>query len=254
MKLLIKFLMDILFQVGLLPLKLLPLKYKNLYLGKKIFLKRQLVRQNSDVVAVSPMPSKDELQKYYSSNYWGWRGQAALLSNRDLEQFKLLQTFSNAESGTFLNFGAGPGGASYLFWANNFQVTNIEPGGIKTSIDSRWRTLDDKENFTDSVDLLLSSHSLEHVNDLEATIKWMFDSLKVNGVIFIEVPNSVLIENGGMGQKLIVPHTYYFTKKFFTTLPFDVLHLETYRELGNGFHEEVLDDSGEVIRFIGKKL
>ena len=165
----------------------------------------------------------------------------------------LIKKFSNVRAGKFLNFGAGPGGASYLFWAQNFDVINIEPSGVKTVINDRWLTLNDKSQFKGSVDLLLSSHSLEHVNDLETTIDWIFNSLRNEGIIFIEVPNSMLPENGGMGDKIIVPHTYYFTKDFFKSLPFTILHLQTYRELGDGFHQEVSDDSGEVIRFLGQK-
>ena len=81
----------------------------------------------------------------------------------------------------------------------------------------------------------------------------MYDSLADDGVIFIEVPNSRLPENGGNNGRIVVPHTYYFTMGFFETLPFEVMHLETYKELGNGFHGIAEDDCGEVIRFIGRK-
>ena len=253
MGLFIRFVLSQFFKAGLLPLSMLPAQYRAYFVGQKIFKKRSLVQESADVFSVSPMPSEIELQEYYSSVYWSWRGPKTLLTNRDVEQFNLIRDYAGFTGERMLNFGAGPGGVSYLFWAAGGNIVNIEPSGIESPIKERWRTLKGKENFSGIVDVLASSHSLEHVIDLDKTIKWMYDSLADDGVIFIEVPNSRLPENGGNNGRIVVPHTYYFTMGFFETLPFEVMHLETYKELGNGFHGIAEDDRGEVIRFIGRK-
>lgn len=253
MGLFIRFLLSQLFRAGLLPLSILPVRYRSYFVGQKIFAKRSLVQESSDVFTVSPMPSERELQEYYSSVYWSWRGPKNLVTNRDVEQFNLINSYTDLAEGAMLNFGAGPGGVSYLFWAGGIDIVNIEPSGIESPIQERWHTLSSKESFSGTVDVLVSSHSLEHVTDLDATIEWMLDSLADDGLIFIEVPNSGIPENGGINGCIIVPHTYYFTLGFFETLPFELMHLETYKELGNGFHQIAKDGSGEVIRFVGRK-
>ena len=56
-----------------------------------------------------------------------------------------------------------------------------------------------------------------------------------------------------MGGKFFFLIHILFYKDFFKLLPFPILHLQTYRELSDGFHQETSDDSGEVIRFLGQK-
>jgi SAM-dependent methyltransferase len=253
MGLFIRFLLNKIFKLGLLPIWILTLIYRSYFLGQKIFAQSSIVRESSNLFSVSPMPSEEELQHYYASVYWSWRGPKNLVTNRDIEQYNLINEHVSIKDVSMLNFGAGPGGISYLFWAAGSEVVNIEPSGIKSPVRKRWQTFTNKEGFSGTVDILASSHSLEHVTDLEATMQWMYDSLAEDGLIFIEVPNSVLPENGGMNGSIIVPHTYYFTLGFFTNLPFEIIHLETYKELGDGFHIKAKDEGGEVIRFLGRK-
>ena len=74
MGLVIRFVLSQFFKAGLLPLSMLPAQYRAYFVGQRIFKKRRLVQESADVFSVSPMPSEIELQEYYSSVYWSWRG------------------------------------------------------------------------------------------------------------------------------------------------------------------------------------
>jgi ubiquinone/menaquinone biosynthesis C-methylase UbiE len=64
---------------------------------------------------------------------------------------------------------------------------------------------------------LYAIHSIEHVHDIEDFINQAKRILKINGYIFIEVPNARC--EGDMininRNKIDIPHTYYFNIEYF---------------------------------------
>ena len=105
-------------------------------------------------------------------------------------------------------------------------------------------------------DLIYGSHSLEHVLDLDKTMKIFDKILKPGGLIFMEVPNCHQdCKSGYPDDKLDPPHTYYFTRKYFDSLAgFKVILNKTFYESKTGPYMVSNGDDGEVIRFLARKI
>lgn len=65
------------------------------------------------------------------------------------------------------------------------------------------------------VDLIISSHSLEHMTSLDGFFKVSRGILKKSGSVFIEVPNCELTSHGYLPRTYDSPHLLFFTAKSF---------------------------------------
>lgn len=205
---------------------------------------------------VDPMPTDFELAAYYDSTYWNSRvDKGTLLKKRDIGHFVFLKEYipCGGKQLRVLNFGAGHGGISYLYFSMGFDVVNVEPSGIDLPLN--WTVLKNIGDASGDFDLIYSSHSLEHVRDVDQFLERVRRLLKPGGLVFFEVPNCH--ENSKTAYPhgtISPPHTYYFTREFFNTLDYDVLCNSTYLQGGMGFDEQTVDDTGDVVRFLGRKL
>jgi SAM-dependent methyltransferase len=230
-------------------------------IGKKIFGNSKLIKSSDGYWKLSPMPTEDELNTYYESRYWSDRNGKDIGTNtRDLVHYQVIQTYCSTfnKGNTFLNFGAGNGGVSHLAWLNGMDVINVEPSHIPQYYNDRWNSFKSFSEVPDnSCDLFYSSHSLEHVQDLDKFLKNIKRVVKKSGIFFFEVPNSEIIMNNILKNKIEIPHTYYFTKIFFNNL-FDTVILNQCFDNGQRLTEKIGDwknfanDNGSVIRAIGK--
>jgi len=91
-------------------------------------------------------------------------------------------------------------------------------------------------------DLIVASHWLEHVIDLDSTINSLYESVNKGGIIFIEVPNcnkSYWIFNHND-----IPHIQFFTEESlntaFTNKGFSCLRIESF---GLSWQERTLGKS-----------
>ena len=177
--------------------------------------------KGGDYFYVDPMPLESELDTYYQNEYWGTREEKNLGANlRDFVHYHLLKEnipdfFSDTKK-CVINFGAGHGGISNLFWFDGFDVINIEPSGLPQLYDERWITYKWIGDVPDkSIDLIYGSHSLEHVQDIEKFKQQVSRVLKPNALLFWEVPNAKDPKCSSMMNRIEAPHTYYFFKEFF---------------------------------------
>ena len=222
---------------------------------------------------VDPMPSKEQLDAYYKNLYWDWRNNKWNgsknhgASPRDLVHYHLLKKyipeFFNSGKKTIVNFGAGGGGISNLFWFDGFEIINVEPSGTPQSYESNWKTIDsiyELDEEESSIDLLYGSHSLEHVQSINDFKKVSSKILKSGGYMFWEVPNAYAPGSGYFENEIAVPHTYYFTLKFFNNW-FDEIILNKCYEQSHRIEigkvedwEEYENQKGPVIRALGKMI
>lgn len=228
---------------------------------KKIFSNRHLKESKNGYYFLDPMPTEEDLDKYYSSIYWDKRlGKNDSLNTRDLVHWHLLKkhipNFFNDNKKLVLNFGAGHGGISNLFWFDGFDVVNIESSKMENTYSKRWVCKKSTyEVQSNSVDFVYGSHSLEHVQNIEQFKQEIKRILKVDGYVFWEVPNAEYPLNGAMLNKIDVPHTYYFKKRFFEHFFDKIIFNKSFNQTKNlGIVDEwqrFEDAEGEVIRVIG---
>ena len=246
---------------------LLPKAYHNLanrWQGSRCFRNTKLQWSPNGYWELNSMPNQGELMQFYNttfqpSEYWDFKEKTISADLRDFDHTKLLkETYLDDIKGLrFLNFGSGRGGISFILHLMGAYVTNIEPSVME---DFGWEHYFDLSEVHGTFDVIYSSHSLEHVTSVEATMA-KFDSLMTTGsYLFIEVPNCrqsncTRPENGGQDGKIYSPHTIYFTLDFFRSLPYTKLLLATYT---GGIREETIPtmanhEDGAVIRYIGRK-
>lgn len=230
--------------------------------AKNIFKNRSLKDSGKGYLYVDPMPSETELNVYYSNVYWNSRfGKNMGVRLRDLVHWNILNTripdFFTNKNKLIVNFGAGHGGISHLFWLNGFNVINIEPSQLPLSYESRWESYQNISKVKDkSVDLIYGSHSLEHVQDIDNFQKEINRILSPNAYLFFEVPNAKFPLDGAMNNRIDIPHTYYFSTDFFDRwFKKVILNKAYFQSHEQGIIEkwhEYEDCNGPVIRVIGK--
>jgi len=114
-----------------------------------------------------------------------------------------------------------------------------------------WQTYKNINDVSDKVDFIYGCHSLEHVQDISSLQKRFLEILNINGWIFWEVPNGSVESNGGCNGQLVVPHTYYFTTKYFNSLPFKVI-LNQANDIGS--FPNIPSAKGQVIRCLSNRI
>ena len=229
-----------------------------------IFKKRFLKKSDEGYHYLDPMPSENELDIYYSNIYWDSRsGKDFGASSRDFVHYHLLNKYAKNifidKNKCIVNFGAGHGGISNIFWFDGFDVVNIEPSGLPQFYNERWKTYKSINEVPDkSVDFIYGSHSLEHVQDIHKFKKEVTRILKPNSLLFWEVPNAKNPNNGPIKNRIDIPHTYYFNTSFFENWFDEIFLNNSYNE---SHHidintiqnwEKYHDDDGSVIRSLGK--
>jgi predicted SAM-dependent methyltransferase len=234
-----------LYKFGLMPDqykgKAKSLFFKEKY--KKKFLKSKLTYNKRGFYYLDPMPSNKFLEEYYEKVYWLARYDLNYpVRSRDIEHFKMIIGFYkefNKSPKKILNFGSGHGGASYLFHAANHVIYNYDYETTKKNTsDERWHSINSLDKIDFKFDLIYGSHSLEHVNNIDETMKKFQDISHDKTIFFFEVPNHYYRKN------INPPHTYYFTREFFSNSFEKVDFCKTF--VNNEMAEK---DTGYVIRF-----
>lgn len=206
------------------------------------------------------MPTKEELDRFYEQIYWidNHYYKNKILIERDLYHYNFLleKTPEKLIKGSvFLNFGAGHGGISYLFATRDMKVFNIEPSEIYSGNLINFKNFLNLDNFLNSkfkskIDLIYSSHTLEHLPDPIEFFKSMTNILKEDGKIFLEIPNcrrGILPNNyteGGCDGKVADSHLLYFTSDFFKKINANLYFFKQNEE------EVKSEDNADVLRVI----
>jgi SAM-dependent methyltransferase len=216
-------------ELGILPVFLFPQKFKRKLKAREIFFNQNIKYNKNGYYYLYPGLNQDNLNKYYKLFYWNNRGKTEGVNSRDINHFQIISSYINLlqyKNFNFVNFGAGHGGISHLIHAAGNNVINVEPSDLMLKYNTRYKKIDNFSQLVEKIDFFYSSHSLEHVSNIDDFLSNLISKLNHNSFIFIEVPNSEFPSNGGINGKMVLPHTYYFTEKFFKKLPFKQIHLE----------------------------
>lgn len=216
--------------------------HRNVYESELIFKNKKIVRcDEGKLTWLHPMPNNDDLAQYYDSAFWDNKNTTFQLSagstkekNRAYYQYEFMKPFidfSHQIKDT-LEIGAGHAGISY-FIHNLFPETAISILEPDESFRNAHKdlgickdVLKDLKEIDKTYDLVLSSHSLEHVSNILEDISIITSSLRPNGYFFLEVPNANDIYF--KCYRTDIPHTYFFNK-------------ESIQRLATRFNLEVLD-------------
>lgn len=190
----------------------------NLFKTRKI-----VVCKNCDLGTVAPRISEQELMDYYTNDYWimnlGELEPAE--SNRTKITYKLLQDHIGFETiKTVIEFGSASAHISRYLKSKEPQVIFdiVDPGIIwKDVLKKEIRdAYHDVNEITTTYDLLVSSHALEHISNLDEYFHKFKSLLNPGGYLYFEIPNSeerdVIF---GPQPDFHLPHTYFYSQKAF---------------------------------------
>ncbi len=244
-----------------------------------VFKFHQIYRCDScELGFVHPAIKPSHLNRYYSQAYWSdFRFEAQMDTHievgqpRSAAQFDLLSSHVDFPSLTqALEIGPGPGCISQTIkeihphisfsavepsmdWAENHAKSSVFSSFYRDIAD-----IGEREQF----DLILSSHSLEHVPDLTAFMETLCQLVKPGAIVFFEVPNCS--DTYFKTSHRDLPHTYFFTPSAMERLAaktgFAVLELGAWGHPWTEPDEAPADggvdrnENGDVVRAVLRRL
>ena len=187
------------------------------------------------------IPSDDHLSIYYSHNYrtdykntfepklkYVYRaGKSAL------DRLKTFREIRVTAGKVLIDIGAGGGEFVYLASLNGFEAIGIEPNiGYKEYAKKNYgvQILDTEiAKIPDGCcDVVTMFHSLEHIAHPWFVFEKLYQILREDGVLYIEVPN-ILALDASPNNIFFRAHLYYFsssTLQTFASRYFQCIHLE----------------------------
>lgn len=115
-----------------------------------------------------------------------------------------------------IEFGCNDGANLYPWFKEGFAVFGIELDtrmaefGRKKGLNLKKGDLSEHDGFDRKPKLVILSHILEHISDIDTTLDKLSEILEPDGYIFIEVPGIRVQGLGDTLRYLDVEHNYYF--------------------------------------------
>ena len=223
---------------------------------------------------IDPMPSQEQLREIYEDDRlkhaYGTCAEGDVYVSGDLnvlphvkDRFKLLEKLS-AKPGRLLDIGAAQGAFLAHACSRGWEVAGLEfsEEGIARAerefgLRLQASPVVDAGFEAESFDAVNMSHVLEHVPNLQPTVREIHRILKRGGLFCVEVPNEfddlfgrareVLLGKPREKYTVPTPHTYFFTpptlKRLFLNHGFKIEHFATPRR----------NASVESARLLGKQ-
>lgn len=174
----------------------------------------------------SPVPNENEIIKYYKSNSYVSHGDSVnpIFDNvykyfqfRNLNyKKKLIDKYTLSKH--LLDYGCGTGTFLNFMKSKGWEVLGIEPDQqarqIATNKGLDIRPLKDITNDFDCITLF---HVLEHVHQLDETLKELIERLNKNGILLLALPNhksnDAKYYQGYWAGYDVPRHLYHFSQK-----------------------------------------
>ena len=177
-----------------------------IYVSTKDYFKSQepfdLVRDSSgEILITTPQPALERMASYYQDQEYISHSDTGkglipflyrLVQKRSLKQKVKLINKLSSHKGTLLDIGAGTGAFCQSMTQDSWQVYGVEPNENAREIAAK-KKLFLHQNIQDfkgqQFDVVTLWHVLEHLPNLDKTIKDIQQLVKPNGLLIIAVPN-----------------------------------------------------------------
>ena len=197
-----------------------------------------------------PMPKSQLLNDFYS-NVYRKKNRPHYIDYPERIQFREWQNAQYAYMNQFLDFDniktvidVGPGYGFLLREIRgdhpNLKLIAVDPDILSMTYLQKYRietkdflfeTEGMKRLPNECADLIISSHSLEHMTEPISFFQAARKVLKNNGAIFLEVPNCEFKEDGYLPRPYDVPHLFFFDKESLSQVisnsGFEIVNLTT---------------------------
>jgi 2-polyprenyl-3-methyl-5-hydroxy-6-metoxy-1,4-benzoquinol methylase len=207
----------------------------NLIGSHQEFLKSRIcICDHCGFITTIPLPAKEKIQEHYNKIYRSEERKIPLIyrasqERRAKSQFLFMKSSlpSNLDGYRVLEIGAGIGTLAQKFKKNGSIITGFEPrkelaeyANQHYQIKLYNKEYDPHTVMDRSWDLIIVSHVLEHIADLQDFLNSLKKLIRNNGYLFIEVPNDnrVKISNRIQFKKKTDSHLHFFSTNTLKTL------------------------------------
>lgn len=200
----------------------------------EFFKDAKIFRCNScNFAFVNPMPEEKKLSEFYEKVYRSDGRPPYLVSpnyedqkkhyleDKNLSYLLYLSTLVDLKKiKTIYDFGGGDGDLGYALKTKFPQLklycTEHDSYCERILNDRGYINLKDFNNINKKFDLIITTHSLEHLSSINSIFQKFKELLNPKGLIFFEVPNCS--EEYWAGRPYDGPHLLFYTKKSFEKL------------------------------------
>lgn len=198
---------------------------------------------NCELYFLKNIPRQDKIDKYYRQEYYHYSKIKYFVKNifrkfRSTNQFEYIKNnIKDLNNKKILEIGACEGLLLSYFKNSIVRGTEYSPIYKEIAFKKYGINLTDENffNLNEKFDLIIMSHVIEHLPDLNITIEKLKNLLNDGGHLFIEVPNSPKPKERDekyINDYLTTPHIYNFTEKslkdVFTNNGFNILSFDRF--------------------------
>lgn len=185
------------------------------------------------LIYINPRPMKNEILKYYTSEYIPHLSKDSNLRNLSLNIYSKLFRYhiiglEHYGHNRILDVGCGSGKFLEILNKKGWETfgVDISPVAVKNAKEKGLNVfegeLHDMSFSQEYFDVVIMRHSLEHMYDPKKEIEAAYKILRYNGILTIEVPNINCLESRIFREhwfQIDAPrHLYHFSEKTITMI------------------------------------
>ena len=143
--------------------------------------------------------------------------------NNELEKGKGISNYIKKNTllnnGIVFDFGTGTGGVLEIFKKSGFETFGVDLNdgflkfGINRGLNLRRGSIYELKNYPRKANLIIASHVLEHLHNLDYYLREFWDCLEDNGFLYIALPGLFVVQKlfRSLQPFFVIEHLYYFT-------------------------------------------
>ena len=201
---------------------------------------------NCGLIRENPRISKDTIEIFYEKHYRDLKNlsfsKIKQINNQEyLEQtynkeiergkmiFNYIKKYTLLKTGLIFDFGTGTGGILKSFKDAGFEIYGVDINedflnyGVKKGLNLKKGSIDELKNYPKKANLIIASHILEHLHDLENYLKELRECLEEDGYLIVLLPGLMNIQyhEENLLSLFVIEHLYYFTLQTLTKILID---------------------------------
>ncbi len=201
---------------------------------------------NCGIIRENPRISKDTIEIFYEKFYRDLKkfsfsklkqtskiGYFEQTYIKETERGKIILNYINKytplKAGLIFDFGTGTGGTLKSFKDAGFEIFGIDINedflnyGLKKGLNLKKGSIDELKNYPKKANLIIASHILEHLHELDSYLKEIRECLEEDGYLIVLLPGLMNIQDRGENllSLFIIEHLYYFTLPTLTKILID---------------------------------
>ena len=201
---------------------------------------------NCGLIRENPRISKDTIEIFYEKHYRDLKNLSfskikQIFNQEYLEQtynkemergkmiFNYIKKYTLLKTGLIFDFGTGTGGILKSFKDAGFEIYGVDINedflnyGVKKGLNLKKGSIDELKNYSKKANLIIASHILEHLHDLENYLKELRECLEEDGYLIVLLPGLMNIQyhEENLLSFFVIEHLYYFTLQTLTKILID---------------------------------